>query len=77
MVMGQREDNRVYYAFIPIPDRSEERKEAYKVLKAKFNGFLREEATNQPYTPIDYAVLVEDTIRKYKGFVLDVFPDGE
>ena len=77
MVMGHRDDNRVYYAFIAIPERPDERVEAYKALKAKFNSYLKEEVHSPPYSAIDYGLLVEDTIRKCKGFVLDVFPDGE
>ena len=77
MVMGHRDDNRVYYALVAIPERPDERVEAYKALKAKFNSYLKEEVHSPPYSAIDYGLLVEDTIRKYKGFVLDVFPDGE
>jgi hypothetical protein len=77
MVMGHRDDSRVYYAMIAIPERPDERVEAYKELKAKFNSYLKEEATSKSFTAIDYGLLVEDTIRKYKGFVLDSFPDGE
>lgn len=77
MVMGHREDNRVYYAVIPIPETPAARIEAYKTLKLKFNSFLKEEVTSLPCAPIDYGFLVEETIRKYKGFVLDTFPDGE
>jgi hypothetical protein len=77
MVMGHRDDNRVYYAFVAIPERHDERIEAYKALKAKFNSFLKAEVTSAPYTAIEYGLLVEDTIRKYKGFVLDTFPDGD
>jgi hypothetical protein len=77
MVMGHRDDNRVYYVLVAIPNRPNERVEVYKALKAKFNSYLKEEATTQPYTAIEYGLLVEDTIRKYKGFVLDAFPDGK
>jgi hypothetical protein len=77
MVMGNREDSRVYYAVIAIPEKTSERKAAYEALKEKFNSFLKEEATSVPYTPMDYALLVERTIRECNGFALDVFPDGE
>jgi hypothetical protein len=77
MVMGHREDNRVYYAVIAIPDTPDERVEAYRELKLKFNSYLKEAAHSPPYSAIDYGLLVDDTIRKHKGFVLDVFPDGE
>jgi hypothetical protein len=77
MVMGHREDNRVYYAFIPIPERPESRVEAYKTLKTKFISFLKEPPTTEPCTAIDYGLLVEDTLKRHHGFVLDSFPDGK
>lgn len=77
MVMGHRDDNRVYYAYCPIPEHLSDRPETYKQLYAKFMSYLKDSATTNPYTPIDYALLLERTIRKYKAFVLDTFPDGQ
>jgi hypothetical protein len=76
MVMGHRSDNRVYYAVIAIPDNSEERKVAYKELKETFNEYLKEKGNSMCYTTTEYGLMVEGTIRKCKGFVLDTFPDG-
>lgn len=76
MVMGHREDRRVYYAWIPIPEHPPARPAAYIELKNTFNRFLNEPVTTEPYTADGYALLVEQTIHKYKAFVLDVFPDG-
>ena len=77
MVMGHRDDNRVYYAICPIPEHPRDRPEAYKTLKVKFNSYLKAPVTTEPCTAIDYALLVERTIQQHKAFVLDVFPDGE
>lgn len=77
MVMGHRDDNRVYYALLAIPGRPDDRREAYKALKEKFNSYLDAPVTTQPYTPMEYGLLVERTLGRYKAFVLDTFPDGE
>lgn len=77
MVMGIREDRRVYYAYGPIPDIIAARSEAYKAIKAKFNSYLDAPATEGEFTNEEYIGLLDSTLRKWNGFVLDAFPTGE
>jgi len=77
MVMGHRSAERVYYAVMPIPDQLSARPEAYKALKEKFDSFLADPVTSEPYTANEYESLVGRVIGQYKAFVLDTFPDGE